>query len=135
VATLLSPIETREGDKSVAPPYSCSKLQAVVFLPTFRADRLRVLTLHGIEMRATHAAERNMPTLGLEAGVVAAIIVNPEAEKKGGDEEAVNDRGGDEIHLRARKKRKQAHGRAAHATQKKRRSRRNGAEIFADREW
>jgi hypothetical protein len=39
-----------------------------------------------------------MPTLGLEAGVVATIIVDPQAEKNRGDEEAVDDRGGNEVH-------------------------------------
>jgi hypothetical protein len=42
--------------------------------------------------------EGNVPALGLEARVIATIIVNPEAEKQRGDEEAVDDRGGNEIH-------------------------------------
>ena len=39
-----------------------------------------------------------MSALGFETRVVTVIIVNPEAEKERGDEEAVDNRGGDEIH-------------------------------------
>jgi hypothetical protein len=41
-------------------------------------------------------------TLGLEAGVVAAVVVAPKAEKHGGNEATVDDRGGNEIHAGGR---------------------------------
>lgn len=77
---------------------ACSIPHAVVYLPALRAGGPGVLALHGVEVAAAYALKGYVTALGLEAGVVAAVIVNPEAEKEGGNEEAVDDRGGDEIH-------------------------------------
>jgi len=53
-------------------------------------------------MTAVRAVEGHVPALGLEAGVVAAIVVAPEAEKNGGDEATVDDHGGYKIHVGVR---------------------------------
>ena len=57
-----------------------------------------MVALDGVEVAAFHTLEGNVAALGLEAGVVAAVVVNPQAEEDRGDEEAIDDRGGDEIH-------------------------------------
>ena len=57
-----------------------------------------MLALDGVEVPAFYALKRHMTALRLEAGVVATVVVDPEAEKNRGDEEAIDDRGGDEVH-------------------------------------
>jgi hypothetical protein len=54
--------------------------------------------LDGVKMAAADAVEGHVATLGLEAGVIAAVVVAPKTEKNGGDEATVDDRGGNEIH-------------------------------------
>jgi hypothetical protein len=57
-----------------------------------------MLALHRIKVTALEALKGNVATFRLEAGVVAAIIVDPQTKEDRGDEEAVDDRGGDEVH-------------------------------------
>ena len=57
-----------------------------------------MLALNRVKVAAFQALERNVATLGLEAGMIAAIIVDPQAEEYRGDKEAIDDRGGYEIH-------------------------------------
>ena len=62
-----------------------------------------MLALNGVEVAATHALEGNVTLLRLETRVVATIVIDPQAEEERGDEETIDDRGGDEIHARGRK--------------------------------
>jgi hypothetical protein len=58
-----------------------------------------MLTLQGVEMSATHTLERNVTALGFKARVIPAIVIDPQTEKKAGNEQAVNQSGDDDIHL------------------------------------
>jgi hypothetical protein len=75
-----------------------SEPQTIIFLPTSWTNRTGLLALQRVKAAAPHAVKRNVSALGLKAGVIATVVVNPKAKKQGGDEETVDDRGGDEIH-------------------------------------
>ena len=57
-----------------------------------------MLALDRVKVAAFQALERNVARLGLEAGMIAAIIEHPEPKKERRDKEAVNDGGGGDIH-------------------------------------
>ena len=61
-----------------------------------------MLALNGVEMAAFDTVERDMAALGLEAGVIATVVIDPQAKKDPGDKETIYDRGSDEIHERRR---------------------------------
>jgi hypothetical protein len=46
--------------------------------------------------------ERNVAPLRLKAGMVSAVIVNPEAQKNDGDKTTINNRGKNEVHGRSK---------------------------------
>lgn len=75
-----------------------SETQAVIGLTTARTGGYRARALDGVKVTAADTVEGYVAALGLEAGVVAAVVVAPETEKNGGDEATVDDRGGNEIH-------------------------------------
>jgi hypothetical protein len=56
------------------------------------------LTGCGIEMVAPDAQEGGFAAGVLEKRVVAAVVKHPQSQKKSRDEQAVDDRGGGEIH-------------------------------------
>jgi hypothetical protein len=57
-----------------------------------------MLALHRVKPGATDALERDVAALRLKTRMIAAVVINPQTEENSGDEEAVNDRGGDEVH-------------------------------------
>lgn len=69
--------------------------QSLVFASATGAAGTGVLALDGVKVAALDALERNMPALGLEAGVVAPIIIDPQAQENPGNEEAIGYRSGD----------------------------------------
>src|SRR5690606_10315718 len=74
------------------------KLQADVFVSAARADGGFVVALNRMNVTATHAMEGGVPALLLETRVVATVIVAPQSQKDGGDQQAINDGGGLQIH-------------------------------------
>jgi len=70
------------------------KFQAGVGLAAFGAGPLLHFAADDIEVVATQAAKRGAAAFALEAGVVAVVVVEPEAEEERGDQETVDD-GGD----------------------------------------
>jgi hypothetical protein len=50
-------------------------------------------------MTATGTMERRLAPLGFKPGVVAAIVIDPQPEEKAGDQKAIGQGGGDEVHL------------------------------------
>lgn len=71
------------------------ELQSVVFDCAAGARGTRMLALDGVKVAAFNALKGYMPTLGLKAGVIATIVVDPQAQENPCDKEAIHDRGGD----------------------------------------
>lgn len=57
-----------------------------------------MLALDSVKVSAFHTLKGHVTALGFETRMVSAVVVNPQPEEYGGDEEAVNYRGNDEIH-------------------------------------
>jgi hypothetical protein len=74
------------------------KLEPVVILPTSRASPFLHFTTHYIEVIAPNAAKRGSTTLALKAGVIAAIIIEPQAKEERGHQKAVDERGDLQAH-------------------------------------
>jgi hypothetical protein len=67
------------------------KLKPTVGLVAFGAGPLLHFAAEHVEMVATQAAKRGAPAFTLETGVIATVIVEPEAEEEHGDQKTVND--------------------------------------------
>src|SRR5205823_5367175 len=65
------------------------KTQPRVFVSTLRALRQLYAAGGGIKRVATDAVKRHLAPLELEAPVIPSIVVQPDAEKQRGDEDAV----------------------------------------------
>jgi hypothetical protein len=77
---------------------SASEFQATVLVPTTRAaDKLRA-ACDRIEMLTTHAAKSGFFPGMLKQRIIAVIVIEPQAQKEGRDEQAENDGGDDKIH-------------------------------------
>jgi hypothetical protein len=74
------------------------KTKPVVFLAATRAGGTRMLALNSVEVPAFHTLKGHVTAFGLEPRMVPAVVVNPQPEEYGGDEEAVDYRGNDEVH-------------------------------------
>ena len=67
-------------------------------MTTTRTDACVGLAGCGVELGAAHAQKGGFPAGVFEERVVATIVEDPQPEKKSRDEQAVDDRGGGEIH-------------------------------------
>jgi hypothetical protein len=67
------------------------KFKAAVGLVAFGASPLLHFATEDVEVVATQAAKRGASAFALEARVVAAVVVEPEAEEERGDQKTVND--------------------------------------------
>jgi hypothetical protein len=74
------------------------KFKAAVFLSATGAGPVLHLSANHIQVIATDAAERGPAAFPFEAGVVATVIIQPEAEEERGDEQAVNESGDLQAH-------------------------------------
>ncbi len=66
------------------------KLKPAVFLTALRTDGILHLTANDIQVVATNAAKRSPATFTLKPGMVAMVIIQPEAEEEGRDQQAVD---------------------------------------------
>src|SRR3954468_20410939 len=74
------------------------KFKAAVFLSATRTGPVLHFAANHIQVVATHAAERGPAAFPFEAGVITAVIIQPEAEEERGDEQAVNESGDLQAH-------------------------------------
>jgi hypothetical protein len=67
------------------------KFKPTVLLSALRTNPFRDISTHYVKMVATSAAKGRPATLTFETRVIAMVIIQPEAEKESGHQEAVND--------------------------------------------
>jgi hypothetical protein len=67
------------------------KLKPAVFLPTLRAKGILHITSNDVEVVAADTAKRRPAPFTLKTGVVTMVIIQPEAEKEHGNQQAVDD--------------------------------------------
>ena len=85
---------TRANTARMNPGRTSSEFETAVFLPATGAGALLDLSADDVEVVAADAAEGGAPAFPFKAGVIATVIIQPEAEEEHGDKQAVND-GGD----------------------------------------
>jgi hypothetical protein len=75
----------------IYPRLKNSKLQPHIFAVALRAFADFGAGRPGVEMAAADAMKRGLAALALEAGVIASVVVKPQAEKDRRDNQAIDD--------------------------------------------
>jgi hypothetical protein len=75
------------------------KAKTAIFLPTMRARAGLHLTTDDIQVIAPHTAKRSAPAFPLKAGMIAAIVVKPQANKNGRNQQTVDERNDLQTHV------------------------------------
>lgn len=75
-----------------------SEAEALVFVAAGGAGELVAEAAAGVDFAAADAVEGGFAAFAFEAGVVAAVVEEPEAEDEGGWEDAADGGGGEQGH-------------------------------------
>ena len=73
--------------------------QAGVGMAAPGAGRGPGFRLRGVELPAADAVKRQLPALGIEERLIAAVVVDPDPKEESEDEEAIDDSASSEVHV------------------------------------